>query len=131
MNHKNIFILLAVVCLSAIPLLMAAQGAARDPLRATSSAFFQTDEARHIGDQMLLYQRATGGWPKNVDMQRPLTPDERAQVERDKQRRDDSTIDNGATTTQTAFLARLYQQTGDNRYREAVRRAVDYLLGGQ
>ncbi len=131
MNHKNILILLAVVCLSAIPLQMVAQGAARDPLRATSSAFFQTDEARRIGDQMLLYQRATGGWPKNVDMQRPLTPDERAKVERDKQRRDDSTIDNGATTTQTAFLARLYQQTGDNRYRDAVRRAVDYLLGGQ
>ena len=54
MNYKNIFIQLAVVCLLAIPLQMAAQGATRDPLRATSSAFFQTDEARHIGDQMLL-----------------------------------------------------------------------------
>ena len=54
MNYKNILILLAVACLSAIPLQMAAQGATRDPLRATSSAFFPTDEARHIGDQMLL-----------------------------------------------------------------------------
>jgi len=54
MNHKNILILLAVACLLPIPLQMAAQHAARDPLRATSSAFFQTDEARRIGDQMLL-----------------------------------------------------------------------------
>lgn len=54
MNYKNILILLAVACLLAIPLQMAAQHAARDPLRATSSAFFQTDEARRIGDQMLL-----------------------------------------------------------------------------
>lgn len=89
------------------------------------------DEKRRIGDQILLYQRVTGGWPKNISMTRPLTAEERNQVLADKQRCDDSTIDNGATTEQIVFLARLYQQTKDQCYRDAFRRGVDYLLGGQ
>ena len=88
-------------------------------------------EMRRVGDEMLLYQRATGGWPKNVYMSRQLSSEEQAQVVRDKQRRDDSTVDNGATTSQMKYLAQLYQQTGDIRYRDAFRRAVDYLLSGQ
>ena len=84
-----------------------------------------------VADQMLLYQRTTGGWPKNTDMARPLTPEERARVLRDKTRRDDSTTDNGATTGEMKFLTRLYQQTHDERYRDAFRRGVDYLLSGQ
>jgi len=88
-------------------------------------------EQCRVADQMLLYQRVTGGWPKNVDMARPLQEEERMQVLRDKQRRNDSTTDNGATTSQMNFLARIFQQTGDERYGEAFRRGVDYLLGGQ
>ena len=100
-------------------------------LRETRSEFFTTDEARRIGDQVLLYQRVTGGWPKNINMARPLTADEKAAIAVDRQRRDDSTTDNGATTMQMTFLARLYQATKDVRYRDAVRQAVDYLLSGQ
>ncbi|MBP3830316.1 MAG: pectate lyase [Bacteroidaceae bacterium] len=84
-----------------------------------------------VAEQVLLYQRVTGGWPKNVDMARPLTEEERAQVLQDKQRQDDSTIDNGATTSQIKFLARLFQQTHDTRYRDAFCRGVEYLLSGQ
>lgn len=32
---------------------------------------FQTEQARLIGDQILDYQRVTGGWPKNIDMANP------------------------------------------------------------
>ncbi|MCR4852608.1 MAG: pectate lyase [Prevotella sp.] len=101
------------------------------PLRETSVEFLRSDEARRIGDQVLLYQRVTGGWPKNIDMARTLTDAEREQVANDKNRRDDSTTDNGATTLQMQFLARLYQATHDKRYREGFQRAVDYLLSGQ
>ena len=102
-----------------------------NPIRETSPTFFQTTEARRIGDQILLYQRVTGGWPKNIDMARPLSDKEREVVLTDKQKLDDSTIDNGATYTQMIFLARLYQQTKDQRYREAFRKGVGYLLSGQ
>ena len=103
----------------------------KQTMRQTSPEFFNSAEARRIGDQLLLYQRVTGGWPKNIDMARQLSAEERSQVEADKQKRNDSTTDNDATTLQMTFLARLYQQTGDTRYRDAFRRAVDYLLSGQ
>ena len=93
--------------------------------------FYKTEEARRIGDQVLLYQRVTGGWPKNINMSRPLTDQERVQVLRDKERRDDSTTDNGATNMQMLYLAKLYQATQVERFKEGVLKAVEYLLSGQ
>lgn len=93
--------------------------------------YYRSEEARRVGDQVLLYQRVTGGWPKNINMSRPLSDDERAQVLREKERRDDSTTDNGATNMQMRYLARLYQATKEARYREGFVRAVEYLLSGQ
>ena len=110
---------------------VAAQRSFKQVMRETSPEFFKTDEARHIGEQLLLYQRVTGGWPKNIDMARQLSEKERAKVLAAKSRRDDSTTDNGATTSQMFFLANLYQQTKDKRFRDAFRQGVEYLLSGQ
>ena len=107
------------------------RGAFRNVMRETDPAFFTTSEARRIGDQMLIYQRVTGGWPKNIDMTRRLTDQELQRVLADKQRTDDSTIDNDATTTQMIYLARLYQQTGDERYSKAFCDGLNFLLSGQ
>lgn len=90
--------------------------------------FFKSEEARRVGDQVLLYQRITGGWPKNTNMVRPLSESERDSLLVQKQRIDDSTVDNNATTTQMAYLARLYAQTGDTRYKESVLAGIEYLL---
>ncbi len=95
------------------------------------AAFYKTPEARAIAEQVLLYQRVTGGWPKNINMSRPLSDAERSQVLADKARRDDSTTDNGATTMQMRYMARMYQATKDSRYKDAFARAVEYLLSGQ
>ncbi len=84
-----------------------------------------------VGDQLLLFQRVTGGWPKNIDMAHVMTPDEVAQVLKDKERRDDSTIDNYATTRQMIYLANLYYATGEEKYRESFRRGLEYLLEAQ
>ena len=118
-----------IILLWAVPL--NAQQVFRNQMREQSPKYFKSEEARRIGDQILLYQRVTGGWPKNIDMTRTLTDEEREKVIADKQKRNDSTTDNGATTTQMTFLARLYQQTKDKRYRDAFRQAVAYLLSGQ
>ena len=96
-----------------------------------SDDYYQTEEARRVGDQVLLYQRMTGGWPKNINMSRPLNDDERAQVLKDKERRDDSTTDNGATSMQMRYLARLWQATKEVRYKDGFMKAVEYLLSGQ
>ncbi|MBR5850776.1 MAG: pectate lyase [Alistipes sp.] len=108
-----------------------AQRSSRAWMRERSPEFFRSEAGRLVGDQILLYQRETGGWPKNVDMATPMTERQRAEVLREKTRRDDSTVDNGATTTQMYFLASLYQECGDVRYRDGFRAALDYLLSGQ
>lgn len=100
-------------------------------IRVNDAQFFTTEEARRIGDQILLWQRCTGGWPKNIDMAEPLTDEQAAKVMADKGRRDDSTTDNGATTMQMLYLARLFHATADVKYRDGFRRGVEYLLDGQ
>ena len=93
-------------------------------------AWYSSAEAVRVADQVLLYQRRTGGWPKNIDMARVLTPAERQVIEQAK-RDTDSTIDNGATTTQLRFLARVYDATRADRFRASFRAGFDYLLAAQ
>ena len=100
-------------------------------LNETDTAFFKTEEARRIGEQLILYQRVTGGWPKNIDMVRPLSDEQRRLVEQDRLHTDDSTVDNDATTMQRNFLARLYKATRDTVFSNAVEKAARYLLSGQ
>ena len=95
------------------------------------STYYRSEAARTAGDQMIAYQRVTGGWPKNVNMFRPLGEAELAKVLAEKDRTDDSTIDNHATTSQMGFLARLYRATAEPRYREAFLKGLDFLLSGQ
>ena len=127
-NVRNLWIGVVTGWLGVVSLAAQPQ---KDVLRRTDEAFFRTEEARRVGDQVMLYQRVTGGWPKNIDMAAPLSEEQRAEVLQARGRRDDSTIDNGATTQQMAFLARLYQAQQHEAYREAFCRAVEYLLGGQ
>jgi len=125
--------LLTTLLLTLTTLALAAQGrwAGRNLPNHQNDEFFQTEEARRIGDQVLLYQRVTGGWPKNINMAIPLNDEQRAQVLKDKARRDDSTTDNSATSQQIIFLARLYQGTKDARYKDGCQRGIAYLLSGQ
>ncbi len=94
-------------------------------------SFFTTQEARRVGDNVLLYQHNTGGWPKNVQMQNPLTAKERLAVEAEKGNENESTIDNGATTTELRFLAQLYNATRDSRYLDGFNAGMGYLFRSQ
>ena len=94
-------------------------------------AFFSTDEARQIGDNVLLYQQTTGGWPKNVDMQLPLDENRRAEVLRAKDNVNESTIDNKATSTELVYLVRLYNATGAGKYLDGAVRGMEYLFEAQ
>ncbi len=94
-------------------------------------SFFTTDEARRVGDNVLLYQHTTGGWPKNVQMQYSLTDKERLAVEAKKNDVNESTIDNGATTTELTYLARLYNATHEKRYLDGFNAGMEYLFRSQ
>ena len=102
-----------------------------DTLRRSDMDFLKSPEASRIGQQVLAYQRITGGWPKNIDMCRLHTPEELDEVRSQRNRTDDSTTDNFATTTQLTFVANMFQATLDESYRDAFTAGIEYLLSGQ
>ncbi len=79
---------------------------------------------------MALYQRAVGGWPKNVDMARPLSPPERERLSAQRGQ-EDATLDNGATWSQLRFLARVLAAGGPESLRQPFLDGLDYLLRAQ
>jgi pectinesterase len=93
--------------------------------------FYQTPEAIRIAENVLLYQLATGGWPKNINMALELTDDKKNEIIAKKDEINESTIDNGATTTEIEYLSKAYLATRDERYKEAVLSGIRYLLEAQ
>jgi PelA/Pel-15E family pectate lyase len=94
------------------------------------AAWFAADEAVRVADNLLLYQRASGGWPKNIDFAVPLSDKEKADLAIQKNQ-NDSTIDNSATYTEMTFLAKVYAAGRQERFKEACLRGLDYLLKAQ
>jgi PelA/Pel-15E family pectate lyase len=92
--------------------------------------WYASAEALRIADNVLLYQRNSGGWSKNIDMGKPFDESERPALLAQK-KENDSTIDNGATYTQLSFLARVYTKKPEERYREAFLKGLDFLLKAQ
>jgi PelA/Pel-15E family pectate lyase len=93
-------------------------------------AWYKTKEAVRIADNVLLYQRQSGGWPKNIDMATVLSETEKAAIIKQKAD-DDSTIDNEATYTQVTYLARVFTATPETHFKEAFIKGLDYLLAAQ
>ena len=93
--------------------------------------WFATDEAKKIADNVLLYQRNTGGWPKNIQMQRYVSSDEIENRNKQKTKVDDTTIDNGATCQEMLFLSKIYRQTKEERYKKGFLLGLEYLLNAQ
>src|SRR6266566_4230463 len=92
--------------------------------------WYRGREAERVADNVLLYQRQVGGWPKNIDMAAVLTKQEQASLARQKQA-SDATIDNDATYTQLIFLARVEALQKVEPYRAAFLNGLDYLLRAQ
>ncbi|HMG76316.1 MAG TPA: pectate lyase [Pyrinomonadaceae bacterium] len=88
------------------------------------------DEAARIADNLIVYQRDSGGWPKNIDMAAALTGQQLAAIAKEKLA-NDSTIDNGATWTQLNYLARVYTARRLERHKESFLKGVDFLLKAQ
>ncbi|HEX8098172.1 MAG TPA: pectate lyase, partial [Pyrinomonadaceae bacterium] len=65
-----------------------------------------------------------------VDMAAVLTEADKKTLAKER-READSTIDNGATYTQLAYLARVYTARKLERHKDAFLKGLDYLLGAQ
>lgn len=93
--------------------------------------WFASDEALKIADNVLLYQRYIGGWAKNIQMQEPISDDEKKKLLKLKSDPKGCTTDNGATYQELVFLSKIYKQHPDKKYEKAFLLGIDYLLEAQ
>ena len=87
-------------------------------------------ESKAVAENVLLYQRESGGWPKNTPFHNPLTVVEKAKVN-DGKGLNDAIFDNGATTTEMKFLARMYIKTNTPTYKSAFIKGLNFILDAQ
>jgi len=100
-------------------------------IRKSDAAWFASADAKRIAENVLLYQRDIGGWPKNIQMQEELTEKQQKDLIAIKKTTAETTTDNGATTQEMLFMSKMYAQVKDERYRESFLKGLNYLLEAQ
>jgi PelA/Pel-15E family pectate lyase len=83
-----------------------------------------------IADNILLYQKDNGGWPKNYDMAAILTPEQRDTLINSKAILN-TTFDNRTTYSHIGYLAKVYRYNKDERYKVAALKGLQYILKAQ
>lgn len=93
--------------------------------------WFLSTQAKEIAENVLLYQRNIGGWPKNIQMQKPITKEKKEQLLLLKKSNKNVTTDNGATYQEMLYLSKIYRFRPDERYKKAFLKGLNYLLKAQ
>ncbi|SHL31473.1 pectinesterase [Flavobacterium flevense] len=93
--------------------------------------WFASAEAKAVAENVLLYQRNIGGWPKNIQIQKPLSQTQRNELLALKNSTEGCTTDNSATCQEMLFLSKIYKQQPEERYKKAFLAGLDYLLKAQ
>jgi pectinesterase len=91
---------------------------------------YKPTELTNIGDNILLFQKNNGGWPKNYDIFAILTDAQKDSVAAAKDATN-TTYDNGSTYNQIAALATIYSVTKTDKYRIAAEKGLDFILRSQ
>jgi PelA/Pel-15E family pectate lyase len=90
------------------------------------------EQCEQIAQNLLLWQNPDGGWPKNKDWFQVLGPAERGAILAGRgAKKNQSTLDNGSTWSQLAYLAQVRRHSGSKAYDLAIDRGVNYLLASQ
>ncbi|MCB9082527.1 MAG: pectate lyase [Lewinellaceae bacterium] len=92
--------------------------------------WYGSTEAKAVAENVLMAQKEIGGWAKNKPYHHQLSDTEKAQFLEEKDKVG-ATFDNGATITELTFLAKVYSNAPDDRYRQAFMLGVDYILMAQ
>lgn len=103
----------------------------RNIIESDDKVWFASPEAAAIADNVLLYQRNIGGWPKNIQMQNPLSDKEKQELLELKSDPNGCTTDNGATCQEMIFLAKVYKQQPNEKYKDSFLKGLNYLLAAQ
>ncbi|NWJ50679.1 MAG: pectate lyase [Bacteroidetes bacterium] len=91
---------------------------------------YKPTEITCIADNILLFQKNNGGWPKNYDVFAKLTNAQKDSVTAAKEILN-TTFDNGSTYTQIAALAIAYTATNVVKYKMAALKGLSYILESQ
>lgn len=90
--------------------------------------WYATDQAAKVAETVLSYQTKIGGWTKNTGFHKEINQEEWARVVKSGV---GATFDNGATMTEMRFLAKMYKNRKDERYKEAFIKGFNYILEAQ
>lgn len=91
---------------------------------------YAVSEIIKIADNILLYQRANGGWPRNYDMLAILTPEQEDCLIKTKNILH-TTFENFATFSHIEYLSQIYTLTQEDKYKDAALRGIEFLLTAQ
>lgn len=93
--------------------------------------WYGSDEAERIAENVLLYQKENGGWYKNINMAEELSSRQKTKLLNDKKKVLGTTIDNNATHTQMRYLAKVYNATGKEEFKNGYLKGLNYLFDAQ
>ena len=83
-----------------------------------------------IADNILLYQKINGGWPKNYDVQAIVTQTQKDSLLAAKDATN-TTFDNGTTHPQIVALCMAYSITKKPMYKAAALRGLQFIKAAQ
>jgi len=99
---------------------------------AQEEIWYGSQSSVDIAENVLLFQKENGGWPKNNRMfDKKFTNEEKQEQLLLKKEIKEATIDNGATYIEMVFLARMYQATKNNAYKDAFCRGLNFIFSIQ
>ena len=91
---------------------------------------YEVNEYTKIAENILLYQKNNGGWPKNYDMLAILANEQKDKVVKSKNILN-TTFDNWTTHSHVGYLAKVYLKTKKNKYKDACLKGIDFILSAQ
>ena len=91
---------------------------------------YDETEITKIADNVLLFQRDNGGWSKNYDMRAILTDEQKEKLKEAKPILH-TTFDNSTTYTQINYLAKAYEITNQDRFKEGCLKGLQFILNAQ
>lgn len=93
-------------------------------------AWYATDAAKLVAENVLVTQKAIGGWEKNKPYHQAMDAGEKAAYLKAKGKIG-ATFDNDATITELRFLANVFSKDKDERYKQAFEKGIRYILEAQ
>lgn len=92
-------------------------------------SWYGSPESIEMAENVLLFQKVNGGWPKNNRLFKKKFSVEEKQTQLDlKKETKEATIDNGATYMEMLFMAKMYQATKNVLYKNAFNNGLAFIF---